>query len=125
MSKLGLPNMNKAQILVVDDESGVRELVSDVLELEGYEVTVAVDGLDALAQIRKRKFDLYVLDINMPKIDGLVLLEKVRSAGDPTPALLLSARREKDDVHQGFRVGADDYVTKPGKYTLAYTLTYK
>ena len=113
MSKLGLPNMNKAQILVVDDESGVRELVSDVLELEGYEVTVAVDGLDALAHIRKRKFDLYVLDINMPKIDGLVLLEKVRSAGDPTPALLLSARREKDDVHQGFRVGADDYVTKP------------
>ena len=105
--------MNKAQILVVDDESGVRELVGDVLELEGYEVTVAVDGLDALAHIRKRKFDLYVLDINMPKIDGLVLLEKVRSAGDQTPALLLSARREKDDAHQGFRVGADDYVTKP------------
>jgi two-component system OmpR family response regulator len=105
--------MTKAQILVVDDESGVRELVGDVLELEGYEVTVAVDGLDALARIRKQKFDLYVLDINMPKIDGLVLLEKVRSAGDQTPALLLSARREKDDVHTGFRVGADDYVTKP------------
>ncbi len=105
--------MKKAQILVVDDESGVRELVGDVLELEGYEVTVASDGLDALAHIRKRKFDLYVLDINMPKIDGLVLLEKVRAAGDPTPALLLSARREKDDIHHGFRVGADDYVTKP------------
>jgi len=105
--------MSKAKILVVDDESGVRELVGDVLELEGYDVTIAVDGLDALGQIRKQKFDLYVLDINMPKIDGLVLLEKVRSAGDQTPALLLSARREKDDVHQGFRTGADDYVTKP------------
>ena len=105
--------MKKAQILVVDDESGVRELVGDVLELEGYEVTVAVDGLDALSHIRKKKFDLYILDINMPKIDGLVLLEKVRTAGDSTPALLLSARREKDDVHQGFRTGADDYVTKP------------
>jgi len=105
--------MKKAQILVVDDESGVRELVSDVLELEGYQVTVAVDGLDALSHIRKQKFDLYLLDINMPKIDGLVLLEKVRAAGDATPALLLSARREKEDVHQGFRVGADDYVTKP------------
>ena len=105
--------MKRAQILVVDDESGVRELVSDVLELEGYEATIAIDGLDALSQIRKKKFDLYILDINMPKIDGLVLLEKVRLAGDQTPALLLSARREKDDVHQGFRVGADDYVTKP------------
>ncbi len=105
--------MKKAQILVVDDESGVRELVSDVLELEGYEVTTAIDGLDALSHIRKKKFDLYLLDVNMPKIDGFVLLEKVRLAGDQTPALLLSARREKDDVHQGFRVGADDYVTKP------------
>jgi len=105
--------MKKAHILVVDDESGVRELVSDVLELEGYSVTSAGDGLEALAQIRKQKFDLYILDINMPKIDGLVLLEKVRSSGDQTPALLLTARREKDDVHQGFRVGTDDYVTKP------------
>ncbi len=105
--------MNQAQILVVDDDPGVRELVGDVLELEGYEVTIAVDGLDALSHIRKRKFDLYVLDLNMPKIDGLVLLEKVRAAGDSTPALLLSARREKDDVHTGFRTGADDYVTKP------------
>ena len=113
LRKLGLLDMEKAQILVVDDESGVRELVGDVLELEGHQVTIAVDGLDALAKIRKQKFDLYVLDLNMPKIDGLVLLEKVRSSGDQTPALLLTARREKDEVHQGFRVGADDYVTKP------------
>ena len=77
--------MKKAEILVVDDESGVRDLVGDVLGLEGYQVTIAVDGLDALSHIRKQKFDLYVLDINMPKIDGLVLLEKVRSAGDMTP----------------------------------------
>ena len=105
--------MKKAQILVVDDESGVRELVGDVLELEGHQVTLAVDGLDALTKIRKQKFDLLILDLNMPKIDGLVLLEKVRSSGDQTPALLLTARREKDEVHQGFRVGADDYVTKP------------
>ena len=105
--------MKKAQILVVDDESGVRELVGDVLELEGHQVTLAVDGLDALTKIRRQKFDLFILDLNMPKIDGLVLLEKVRSSGDQTPALLLTARREKDEVHQGFRVGADDYVTKP------------
>ena len=99
--------------MVVDDESGVRELVGDVLELEGHQVTLAVDGLDALTKIRRQKFDLFILDLNMPKIDGLVLLEKVRSSGDQTPALLLTARREKDEVHQGFRVGADDYVTKP------------
>ena len=105
--------MKMAQILVVDDESGVRELVGDVLELEGHQVTLAVDGLDALTKIRRQKFDLFILDLNMPKIDGLVLLEKVRSSGDQTPALLLTARREKDEVHQGFRVGADDYVTKP------------
>lgn len=105
--------MKKAEILVVDDDSGVRELVSDLLELEGYQVTIAIDGLDALSHIRRQKFDLYVLDINMPKIDGLVLLEKVRGVGDQTPALLLSARRQKEDINQGFRVGADDYVTKP------------
>jgi two-component system OmpR family response regulator len=105
--------MAKVQILVVDDESGVRELVGDVLQLEGYEVTIAADGLDALSLIRKKNFDLYILDVNMPKIDGFVLLEKLRSAGDQTPALLLSARREKDDIHLGLRLGADDYVTKP------------
>ena len=62
--------MSKAHILVVDDEPGVRELVGDVLGLEGYETTLALDGLDALTQIRKKKFDLYVLDINSLKSMG-------------------------------------------------------
>jgi two-component system OmpR family response regulator len=101
------------RILVVDDESGVRGLICEALRLSNYETQEAEDGLQALAFLRKEKFDLIILDINMPKLDGLLLLEKIRKEEMSIPALLLSARSDKEDINQGLRVGADDYMTKP------------
>ena len=105
--------MSAGRVLVVDDEAGIRELIKDVLSLEQYEIVTAADGLEALNALRKASFDLIILDIAMPKLDGLALLAKIRGENDQTPALLLSARNNRDDVTAGLRLGADDYVTKP------------
>ena len=101
------------EILVVDDEDGIRNLIRDALSLSGYTVTSAKYGLEALALIRNKKWDLCILDINLPKIDGFALLEKIREAGINTPVLMLSARGESVDVTRGLKLGADDYVRKP------------
>ncbi|MEN9325346.1 MAG: hypothetical protein RL414_1100 [Actinomycetota bacterium] len=108
---LGVPS--GAKILVVDDEAGIRNLIKDALSLSGYEVTSAADGLEALALLRKSMWNLILLDINLPHIDGFTLLEKINEMGISTPVLLLSARGESVDVTRGLKLGADDYVTKP------------
>ena len=105
--------MKQPRILVVDDENGVRELISDVLHLESFHVTTASDGLEALGLLRKSDFDLMILDVSMPKMDGFTLLEKLREEKNAIPALMLSARNDRSDVTTGLRSGADDYVTKP------------
>jgi len=71
--------VSKGQILVVDDELGIRTLLSEVLNIAGFQVTMAADGLDALNLIRKNKFDLILLDVNLPKVDGFAILEKISS----------------------------------------------
>ena len=103
----------RPKILVIDDEAGVRDLVSDALSMSDFLSTQAADGLEALSLLRREKFDLLVLDINMPKLDGLALLEKLRNEGLSIPVLMLSARADKSDINQGLRLGADDYLTKP------------
>ena len=105
--------MAKGQILVVDDEQAIRDLITDVLNIAGYEVFSAADGLVALNQIRKQKFDLIILDVNLPKLDGFAILEKVRESAPTQPIIMISARTDKDDVTHGLRLGADDYVRKP------------
>jgi two-component system OmpR family response regulator len=105
--------MGKANVLVVDDEPGVREMLTDALHLQGYKVTAVGDGFEALKELRAGVFDLVVSDINMPKVDGYEMLERMRNVGDATPVILLTARGEKADLARGFRTGADDYVTKP------------
>jgi two-component system OmpR family response regulator len=75
--------------------------------------SIASDGLIALNKIRSERFDLIILDINLPKLDGLALLEKVRKEGFTVPALILSARNERSDITAGLKIGADDYLTKP------------
>ncbi len=100
-------------ILVVDDEVGVRELLRDAYELEGYEVFVAPNGVEALALVRHHEIDLCVLDISMPDMDGLTLLETLRAKGSAVPVILLSARNAASDIERGLRYGADDYVRKP------------
>ena len=110
MSSTGAPLL---QVLVVDDEKGIRDLVHDALSISGFEVTGAADGLEALALLRNKKWDLCILDINLPKVDGFALLEKLRERDAQTPVLLLSARGENFDVTHGLKLGADDYVRKP------------
>ena len=105
--------MSKGQILVVDDELGIRTLLSEVLNIAGFQVTIAADGLDALNLIRKNKFDLILLDVNLPKVDGFAILEKIRASAPTQPIIMISARTEKDDVTHGLRLGADDYIRKP------------
>jgi len=105
--------MHKPKILVVDDEDGIRDLISDALSIGGFEVENSPDGLQALKTIRDHRFDLLILDVNMPKMDGFALLEKLRTDGIDTLVIMLSARGQKVDINQGLRLGADDYMTKP------------
>jgi len=100
-------------ILIVDDEAGVSELLGDALRIAGYQTANAQDGMSALTAIRNQKPDLLIVDINMPLMDGFELIERLRSLGDNTPALMLSARADRIDVTRGLTLGADDYVTKP------------
>jgi two-component system OmpR family response regulator len=102
-----------ARILVVDDEVAIRDMVCDALRLSNYEAIEAPDGPVALSLLRSLTVDLVITDINMPGMDGYEMLSHLRVVGDNTPAIMLTARHEKQDVTKGFKVGADDYVTKP------------
>ena len=101
------------QILIIDDEAGVRELLADALKLAGFETLTAADAMIAQTMLRTIKPDLLVVDINMPLMDGFEFIERIRSNGDQTPALMLSARGDRADITRGLTLGADDYVTKP------------
>ena len=100
-------------ILVVDDEPSVNDLVCDAMRLAGHEPIPAFDGLQALAELRTLDVDLVILDVNMPRADGFLVLTTMRSADDRTPVILLTARQDRDDVRVGFELGADDFVRKP------------
>ena len=102
-----------ARILVVEDESAIRELIRDSLSLVEIETDGASDGLEALNKLRHQNFDLVILDVNIPKIDGLALLSKIRGEGSEIPVLVLSARSQRDDITEGLKIGADDYLVKP------------
>ena len=99
--------------MIIDDEAGVRELLGDALRLAGFETTTAVDAMTAQTALRTVKPDLLIVDINMPMMDGFEFIERIRSAGNNTPALMLSARGDRADITRGLTLGADDYVTKP------------
>jgi two-component system response regulator MprA len=100
-------------VLLVDDEPALREAVGRALRLQDYDVTAAADGSAALDELAVRSFDLVVLDVSMPAPDGLEVCRRLRSAGDRTPVLMLTARDGIDDRVAGLDVGADDYLVKP------------
>jgi two-component system response regulator MprA len=102
-----------ARILVVDDEPAVQQALARALALERYEVALAGDGGDALAQLGERSYDAVILDVSMPVLDGLEVCRRVRRGGDRTPVLMLTAREQVDDRVAGLDAGADDYLTKP------------
>lgn len=100
------------KILVVDDEQGIRDLLKEYLEMDDYQVATAVDGLDAVNKQKTGDFDLVIMDIMMPRMDGISAVKEIRKNSD-VPVLMLSARDQEYDKLFGFEVGADDYVTKP------------
>ena len=100
-------------IMVIDDEAGVRDLLGDALKLAGFETITAADAMIAQTLLRNTRPDLLIVDINMPMMDGFEFIERIRSNGDNTPALMLSARGDRADITRGLTLGADDYVTKP------------
>ena len=110
-----MDNMNAtpAHILLVDDDPGITEQLSRFLEKNGFRVTVATDGEQALELLRTTKFDLVLLDIKLPKLDGRLVLQRMRDDGDQTPVILLTGCYTSDaDEVVGFKFGADDYIRK-------------
>jgi len=101
------------RILVAEDESDIATGLRDNLEFEGYEVIVAEDGAAALDAALQQRPDLILLDIMMPKRDGLEVCKRVREAGFMVPILMLTAKSQEIDIVRGLEVGADDYITKP------------
>ena len=99
-------------ILVVDDEVRIRSIIKKYAEFEGYTVTEAGDGMQAVHLCRKEKFDIIILDIMMPELDGFSACREIRKTSQ-TPIIMLSARGEEYDKINGFECGADDYVIKP------------
>lgn len=100
------------RVLVVDDEPTVREVVVGYLRRDGHEVSEAADGPSALALLEAEDFDLVVLDMMLPGVNGLDILRRIRSTGD-MPVIMLTARAEESDRVAGLELGADDYVVKP------------
>ena len=103
----------KASILLVEDEENLHEALKLNLELEGYEVTSAFDGASALHSVEGAYFDLIVLDIMLPELDGISVIESIRINNNDVPILILSAKNSSADRVLGLKKGADDYLTKP------------
>ena len=107
--------MAKEKILVVDDEEDILELLRFNLDKEGYQVACSATGEDALAKARRESFDLIILDLMLPGIDGLEVTRKLKDEADTRrlPIVMLTAKGEESDVVAGLELGADDYITKP------------
>lgn len=103
----------RPSILLVEDEENLHEALKLNLELEGYEVTSAFDGTKALQALEDEYFDLIILDLMLPEIDGITALETIRVQNNAVPVLILSAKNNSADRVLGLKKGADDYLTKP------------
>jgi DNA-binding response OmpR family regulator len=101
------------RILIVEDDENLRLALEDNLALEGYQVSVAGTGAAALAALERSRYDLVVLDIMLPDVDGYQICRRIRERGDPARVLMLTARTLESDLVQGFDAGADDYLAKP------------
>ena len=101
------------KILIVDDESAIRNLIAKYAAFEGYETDQAENGMQAVEKCRGEKYDLVILDIMMPELDGFSAGRQIKKDNPELPIILLSARGEEYDRINGFEIGADDYVVKP------------
>jgi len=108
-----MPMSNKPSILLVEDEENLHEALKLNLELEQYEITSAYTGSEALQKIQSEYFDLIILDVMLPDVDGISITETVRVQNNQVPILILSAKNTSSDRVLGLKKGADDYLTKP------------
>lgn len=101
-----------SKLLVVDDEERIRGMIRKYAEFEGHEVFEAIDGMDAIDKCKKNTYELIIMDIMMPNLDGFSAVKEIRKESN-TPVIMLSARGEEYDRIHGFEIGIDDYVVKP------------
>jgi DNA-binding response OmpR family regulator len=104
---------SKARVLVVEDEQSIARGLCDVLSFRGYAVESVADGLSALNACAAQRFELLLLDVMLPELDGLRVCHQLRELGAQMPIVMLTAKGSEDDIVRGFEAGADDYVTKP------------
>lgn len=100
------------KILIVEDDESIGELLRDYLEINGFYVDICVNGIEGLKSIRDGEYDLIILDVMLPGMDGFEILKRIRDDKD-IPVLIVSAKKEEFDKIHGLRLGADDYITKP------------
>ena len=105
--------MNRAKIFLLEDDVSLNETIVEFLEDAGYEVTAAYDGDDAQDFIYENRYDLYLLDVNVPGIDGFELLKRARENDDSVPAIFVTSLNSIDDLELGYDSGCDDYLKKP------------
>jgi DNA-binding response OmpR family regulator len=103
----------KSKILLVEDDTNFGKVLKNYLELNDYVVELARDGILGLAAFRREKFDLCILDVMMPNLDGFSLAEEIRNIDPDIPLFFLTAKNMKEDILNGYRLGADDYILKP------------
>ena len=103
----------KAKILLCEDDTNLGSVLKNYLELNDYEVVLERDGRLGLAAFQREKFDLCLLDVMMPNMDGFTVAEEIRDVDPEIPLFFLSAKTMKEDIIQGYKLGADDYITKP------------
>lgn len=104
--------MDQIKVLVVEDEKNISHVIKAYLEKEGFDVTIAIDGNEALEMFSKEEFHLIILDLMLPKLSGEEVCTTIRGTSD-IPIIMLTAKVEEDDKIEGLSIGADDYVTKP------------
>jgi two-component system, OmpR family, response regulator len=105
--------MNRIRILLAEDDSNLGILLKNYLTAKNHETLLYINGTQALEAFRTKSFDLCILDIMMPEMDGITLAKEIRQANPDMPLIFLTARNQQEDILEGFRSGADDYITKP------------
>lgn len=103
----------RSKVLLVEDDTNFGQVLKNYLELNDFSVELARDGILGLAAFRREKFDICLLDVMMPNMDGFTLAEEIRNVDPDIPLFFLSAKSMKEDILNGYRLGADDYITKP------------
>ena len=105
--------MSKTKILLAEDDKNLGMILKAFLDAKGFQTTLCLDGEEAFNSFNEKDFDFCLFDVTMPKMDGFSLAKRVRATSPFVPLVFLTARKEQDDILEGFRIGADDYVTKP------------